>query len=511
MFTLPVGFLGHRNFAPGSGLVIIAGQSNAVGRGFTNFITTEPTIGDAYPAVQYQEKWELTPTDPLAWDVTNGPADLQSYYNGGTDGDSFGVELSLGRALDALGNTVAIAKMAIGGSSLAVHWKANSSTYPTAAPQLSDQLITFAQNVATDLDLPVVGVVWIQGEEDANDSGQASAYKANLEALVTKFRATFPDAWWVLNHLHTDANGTYAATVRSQQEAFIADNARTYMITADDLYLDGSDHFSADAYIELGYRFAAKIATIPNAFDADWTGTPPPPITWTVDGTSNIGVPADATEWDDVMAAVGVITGGPDNLWSFQQASSPLSDAIGSENFAVTGAGSSYQQAVTGWTRTAWKLTDGGSTYAGTPSNVASTTSSLLLLYVAVTSTPAAARTIAYLGGGDLRVNTTPNYSFKPSGQATVTGTEAHGTTVHPLVIKIDVTGAVTAVYTDLEKLTLSHGVGTSPTYLGAVSGLSADARYLYGARWLGSAAEISAADIKSMLETLGWTVSWTP
>lgn len=496
----------------GSGLIIIAGQSNAAGRGYTDFITTEPTIGDAYPAVQYQEKWENTPTDPLAWDVNNGPDDLQSYYNGGANGDTFGVELSLGRGLDALGNTVGIAKMAISGSSLHVHWKANSSAYPTADPKLSDQLITFAQTVAADIDLPVVGLVWIQGEADATDATQAAAYESNLTALVTKFRATFPGTWWVFNRLHTSATGAHKSTVRTQQTSFAANVSRVYMVDVDDLTIDGSNHFAADDYITLGYRFANTIAAIPSAFDADWTGGWDGTVTWTADGTSNKGVPADALEWADVLAASTIVSGGPSNLWSFQQASGQLSDGIGTEHFTVTGAGSTYQTAVTGWTRTSWKLTtDGGSTYAGTPSNVASTTSQLLLLYVAVATTPAAARTIANTGGGDLRYNTTPHYTFKPSGQALVEGASSYGTTVHPVVIKIDVTHAVTAVYTDLEKLTLTHGVGTAKTYLGAVSGLDATASYVYGARFLGAAAEISAVDIKRMLQALGWTVSWTP
>jgi hypothetical protein len=247
---------GHDDRLP---IIVIAGQSNAAGRGSVEMITDFEVRGFhlPYTAVRYFDKVEDHPTIPLQWDFDRGPIDLQP-LPGGNRGVC-GIELALGRRLvETYGYAHAQVKIAIGSSTLQTHWRANGSTYPSGDDPLSDQMIVQAHVAEDVLGGRVVGVIWIQGESDAGIGTAANDYADNQEALIVKWRAEFPDTWWYINQLHANAGGTFNATVRMQQAILVARTPNTRLVDVDDLSLVGA-HFTADSYVELGYRFADEI------------------------------------------------------------------------------------------------------------------------------------------------------------------------------------------------------------------------------------------------------------
>lgn len=230
----------------------------------------------------------------------------------------------------------------------------------------------------------------------------------------------------------------------------------------------------------------------------------------TRDATSGIYCPANAAEWSTVMAAAGISSGGPSLLYLLQEASSNVADSIGAFTGTVTAA--SYQQPVTGWSRKAITGIDGG---AGLIDNLSaslpdpSTTSMLMLSYAIVSAAPAAIRNVQSLATTNLatsRVNTTP-CAQGVSGASVVTGTSNPTGAVRPWVLEYDKTNSAVTVYTDQEKL--------SPTFT-AASGqrhrlhLDFAGGFLYHVAFFGPAAELTDAQVKTLLQTLGWAIPWS-
>jgi hypothetical protein len=238
--------------------------------------------------------------------------------------------------------------------------------------------------------------------------------------------------------------------------------------------------------------------------------------TWAIDGMSNKGVPAAAFEWTEVMEAIGMTKPAPDHLWLMQESSGSLDDSIGTVQLMPQN-GPSYQNAVTGWSRVAVGTFDlsADQGFITSATGNLNGTSYLLLVYVAVIGTPSAERAIMGLGANtDHRyVSVTPAPVFKGTGAGVTPtiGTVNPMASVHPVVLKINPAQFSYVVYTDQEKLTVNWtgtgGLGNLLMIGNAVIG-AAPARYLYGALWKGASANATDADVKGLLQGLGWTVS---
>ncbi len=230
----------------------------------------------------------------------------------------------------------------------------------------------------------------------------------------------------------------------------------------------------------------------------------------TTDATSGKGVPATAAEF----ASLGWTAS---NLWLFQMASGNASDSIGA--VTLTAAGSiGYQTAVTGWTRTATTFTaEGGASVFSTTSihdNAAS--SGLLLAYVRLTATPGATRDVMGFGSGtDYRfanVTVAPVYQAAENGGGTTAGASNPGTSVRPVIVQVNRSESRFSVITDQEVVTegwTNPAGGGSLLGIGGMIGGVAPMEILYAAFFSGAAAEKTTAQIKTLLQTLGWTVAW--
>jgi hypothetical protein len=238
--------------------------------------------------------------------------------------------------------------------------------------------------------------------------------------------------------------------------------------------------------------------------DRDLLGSPSVPS----DG-GGIFVPGSAADF----ALLGEAA--PQSLWLCQEASGNLADSIGALPLTPLN-GPSYQQAVAGWTRLGAAIADVTTQRFVLQSGVGpnpGTTSQLWIAYIDVTATPGATRRLWGLGG------TTPcdaRITNAPVCRLTVDAASADGTAnpvgggVRPYVVLYDRTNSRAVLYTDQEKIvgTYAAGVNDGNKGLGPATGPSA--AMVWACLFTGAAAEKSDAQVKSLLQALGWAVPWT-
>ena len=232
----------------------------------------------------------------------------------------------------------------------------------------------------------------------------------------------------------------------------------------------------------------------------------------TRDATSNKYAPANATEWAAVLAVAGISSGGPSLLWNCQEASGNLADSIGTFTGTVTGTPIAYQQAVAGWSRFGISGGEAGTAVvestAGTLPNPV-TQAVLLLSYATITATPAATRVMQVTGNANqtiARFNTTPRLQGVSGGNV-ATGTVSPVGGVRPYVTLYDVTNNRVLVASDQEKLAPVRAAMTGQRHRLAFDFVGS---ILYHAAFFAAAAELSDAQVKTLLQTLGFTIPWS-
>lgn len=232
------------------------------------------------------------------------------------------------------------------------------------------------------------------------------------------------------------------------------------------------------------------------------------------DATSNIYVPSTSAQW----TALGLTA--PNSLWLCQEASGNLADSIGALTLTATTT-PTYQQTATGWTRVGVGLDDNTADrfVAGAAVGPDPTTTSTLWLYYTVLRVEAT--TARIIGGATRSSSSTTNARLVLSPSAgtnrlsvncngvSATGSADHAVGTHAFAFRYDRTNSAVVGYSELEKITGTYAAGVVDGDKGIGGNTSADAVFVYAAMWSGAAAEKSDAQIKSMLQTLGWTIAW--
>ncbi|HKP07589.1 MAG TPA: hypothetical protein VJU58_10095 [Microbacterium sp.] len=238
----------------------------------------------------------------------------------------------------------------------------------------------------------------------------------------------------------------------------------------------------------------------------------------TRDASRGIYCPATAAEWTTVLTAAGDATGGPSAVYTFQEASGNLVDQVGTFTCAVSGTGLAYQVTESGWTRKAITTTEGASglflnTDAGLPD--ISTNSCLVLTYVRTVSS-ISRRSIFGLGPAGSRCSAerelTTGVPVIMDFPQQASGTIDPSGVVRPWWLQINQAASFAGILTDQEKIVPSWSgtaAGKRLTY-GILQNNCSTAAYLYSAVFFNAAAEKSLAAIKSISQTLGWTIPWT-
>jgi hypothetical protein len=278
------------------GLVVIAGQSNAVGQGNTSNADNGLLMTVAFTGATIDTHIAAAAGDPPTW-VDVARRDLQPYAAPGSPG--MGVELSLGRYLteyNGMPAPVDMAKMAINGIQIASWLPA--ATYPTTPPNLYSQFTAYVDAQCAAVSKPLGVLVWIQGESDATQDVNANAYAANLAALFDPLRALYGEEWLLvivgLNQEQVAGTITQTRfdTVRAAQMGYAAAHpTNTIFVDPNRVPIGNGDnlHYLVDEYWSLGNTIGEAIAaklkparsTNKGTGPAPWIQNIVEPVVWT--------------------------------------------------------------------------------------------------------------------------------------------------------------------------------------------------------------------------------------
>lgn len=237
--------------APAATLVyLMAGQSNMAG--YESGLPSTP-----YNATQDVKFWNYE---------NNGWIDLRPGL--GDTANDIGPEVGFGYTLRALhpDDDIYLIKWGVDSTSLAGPWNPDGSGV---------QYNTFKNRVNTALSAlagqsPVIaGMIWMQGESDANDTAMANAYAANLTNLINTARSDFsaPDMPFVLGRITDLSSYGFPGVpqVRAAQETVPGVVGNAAWINTDDLAINPAapGHYNAQGQIDLGIRFANRLEAIP--------------------------------------------------------------------------------------------------------------------------------------------------------------------------------------------------------------------------------------------------------
>ena len=227
---------------------ILAGQSNMAGRGITSDLPDD-----------------LRHVPPRVTFILSG--EKRDFGDQPTFGPEVGFAHSLAKAWPE--REIILIKHAIGATSLlawAPTWDSAQAelTRNAAAGPLYSTLLTQFRGAQLPTDLEVLGILWMQGERDANYPEIADDYETNLGTLIQAFRRDLaaPEAPFFLGQINPPSTGWPAsATVRAAQEASADEIPRTVLIRTDDLSKreDEPIHFDGAGLLQLGSRFAEAV------------------------------------------------------------------------------------------------------------------------------------------------------------------------------------------------------------------------------------------------------------
>lgn len=218
---------------------IIAGQSNADGRGYIN---------------QLEAAYKRRYTIPYLWQ--NRINNIENIYSPtSTLQDRFGVELSIAGELEFRNTNAIILKRAIGGiplyplSSYSNCWKIgeSNSMYPL--------LKTMIDTVKEINDGKTINwkFVWLQGETDAEHQEAAAAYQQNMEELISQLKTDTSESIKIaIGKLKESTYGDYIAEVNQAFENIASSDVNVTVVDTDSLQLYDSYHYTTDSFNKLG-------------------------------------------------------------------------------------------------------------------------------------------------------------------------------------------------------------------------------------------------------------------
>lgn len=236
----------------------LAGQSNMAGLGYNS------ELPPAYDAPQ---------TDVSYW---SGGTWVDLAPGFGYQSNMFGPEISFGRAIkDALPiDTIHLVKYAASGTALYNDWAPPSGPQYTAFMNTANAALSNLD--AAGVDYEIAGILWMQGESDA-DENQAASYEANLRNFIANLRLQFsnPTLPFIVARVrdHFGGDSGQAAIVRAAQITVATTTTGVEWFDTDTypLSTDYPGHYDTQGQISLGLDFAnTYLATGPPGTYAAW-------------------------------------------------------------------------------------------------------------------------------------------------------------------------------------------------------------------------------------------------
>ncbi len=252
---------------------LIAGQSNADGYGLGSGVLDHGILAPAYNLYDIGRESLVQELDRVsifkgAYDDGGGAwSQLSPGFGILGNGNRFGPELSFGYAVQGFfDEEIALIKYARGATSLAEDWDPDDSginQYDYFLKTVENAVIA-AEEAGVKLDM--VGMIWMQGEDDSTDAAFAQAYQQNLENFITSVRLDLdlPDLEVYIGSIADSTVWTYRDDLWNAQEQVSAEDKGVILVDGTDLpvlYNDGADagyiHYSTQGQVELGKRFAS--------------------------------------------------------------------------------------------------------------------------------------------------------------------------------------------------------------------------------------------------------------
>lgn len=266
----------------------LGGQSNMDGFGYNNQLPAElnkPVDGVyIFHGNSTRDSFELGGQG--IWEVLkpgHGTGHSSTFEKNNLS-DRFGIEITFAREMKKMypNENIALIKYSRGGTSIHIDaagpfgcWDPDFKT-GTGNNQYDHFLATVRNAFAIeDIDgdgekdeLIPAGILWMQGESDANNPEIANLYLYNLKRLMDLLRAAFrvddlPVVIGRISDSGNDADGKvwdYGNVVRWQQAKFVSQDENAALVTSTDNYgYSDKWHYDTAGYIDFGKQFAKKM------------------------------------------------------------------------------------------------------------------------------------------------------------------------------------------------------------------------------------------------------------
>jgi hypothetical protein len=278
-----------RAYGESRDLILVAGQSNAVG--FDAHAEELPAdagdaqtlfwwrVGDPPPdefdstsARQWTHLQFQPRAEPMSGEAAKKAGRQYGNFNRKSKG-GFGPEIGLARTLAAREQKpLAILKTAFSGTSVAGDWDIEKTGEPQncyrAMLEESKQALEAAKQKGVQL--RVRALVWVQGESDAN-AKDAPLYAANLTRMLEKLRADLnaPEMALLIgvNTGFGNGNNPFMPTVIEAQKkvASVLPRARYVDTRGAETLPPSHTHFTALGTLEIGRRYAEALLEVESA------------------------------------------------------------------------------------------------------------------------------------------------------------------------------------------------------------------------------------------------------
>ena len=230
-------------------VVLLAGQSNMQGAGYNSELQSPYDSVNEKVSIYFDGKWQyLSP-------------------GMGASATRFGPELSFGRefADTMIRDNIALIKFAVGGTNLDYFWRAPDEQGENAGPLYIQftEIITEALGYCNDYE--IIGMLWQQGESDANTEARAIAYEQNLRNFIASIRdfTDEPKLPFMIGQVSDSEIWEYGNIVRAAQQAVADTTQNTSLISSAGLpILADQMHYGTEGTLELGNRFASSLLDI---------------------------------------------------------------------------------------------------------------------------------------------------------------------------------------------------------------------------------------------------------
>ena len=269
----------------------LGGQSNMDGYGLVSELPAG-LAGEMQGVMIYHGNTaaDNTPVDGRGMWSTLCPGHGVGFSSDGTNNsysDRFGVELSFAEKMKELfpDEKIAIIKYSRGGTSIDTAAAGGAGAWlpgytgGNGVNQYDHFVATVKGAMAAgDIDgdgkkdiLIPSGILWMQGESDANNEYATSIYKENLAMLIDSIRNVFsapamPVAIGRISDSHNDADSlvwTWGDAVREAQVKYVAEDGNAALVTSTDNYRYSDPwHYDSEGYVDLGRKFAEAVAAI---------------------------------------------------------------------------------------------------------------------------------------------------------------------------------------------------------------------------------------------------------